>query len=87
MSAESLELMIEGAWLKLERLSREEARTVYLARYQNGAWTISGACRSTRPATAVERCEVGTYSGAATLQQFREDVFFVFDQMQGRKAA
>lgn len=87
MSAETLEVMIETAWLQLARLHRDDTRTVFLSRYSNGVVRISGTGRAVNSDARAHRCEVGTYTRAATLQQFREDVFFVFDQMQGRKAA
>lgn len=88
MSAETLEVLIESAWLCLAALPHHESRTIHLTRYVNGAFRLVGM-RKLRGDDELRghRYEIGTYNRAATLQQFREDVFFVFDQMQGRKAA
>lgn len=75
--SEALELEIEEAWLSLCKAYRP--RTIYLT---SGNRLLYGIRAQEASHYAIE---VGTFTRTIALADFRSDVFFVFDQRQGKR--
>lgn len=78
MTTEALELEVERAWVALANLYG--LRTLYLTSTNRLRWGWVAD-------RAHEVTEVGTYTRAVPLQDFREDVFFAYEQSTGRRRA
>lgn len=72
---EALELEIERAWVALCDCGRAQGWTIYLS----PTGRLFRGSRSNYTLTAVE---VGTYNKAVHLEDFREDVFHVYEQIR-----
>lgn len=70
--AEALEMQVEAMWLRLNELGAGVARTVRLSER-------SGRLVMAYPGEDPLPDEVGTYTKGVTLQQLREDVFFMWE--------
>lgn len=81
MTCEALELEVERAWVSLSNLYGKKNRTFFL--------TESGRLLSgwVTQRTSSDLIEVGTYTRAVPLADFRADVFFAFEQTKGRRRA
>jgi hypothetical protein len=71
--SEALELVVESAWLQLAELAPPTARTLYLT-------PDAKITRFMRPGSV----EIGTFTRAIHLADFRNEVFGVYDLMRGR---
>jgi hypothetical protein len=77
VSTDSLNLEIERAWLELLEMSPRGKRTIFLTSCRR---LVSGFIAQNSLTTR----EVGTYTRAISLEDFRADVFHVYGLVRGR---
>ena len=73
-TAETLELRIENAWMRLvERGRKQKPVTLFITKLGTIVGWDNDAPRGC--------CEIGTYDNGAGLGAFREDVFFAYEEV------